>query len=1473
MQPTESEEHPRGAHRSARERQRKGPMWGCLKALFWIFTVSLLALIIIVGGGWWYVGTSSFAGLVQARIQSTLEAKLGRAVYIHDVVLVRSRPTRVIINDLRIANAPNGKAKYFATVRQVEITGGVESFWGRTIKVGRIDVRDPRLFFEVYPDGNHNFPHWESGKQGRFDIYHLELGQMLVTGGAFGFDDLKHNIGMVAENLASDIKITSAQGIYEGLATSPHVHVRIQDYEPFDLDMRGGFRYTPGVLQLNSVALKGNGIEAFLTGKLDPLTEGVYALKLNSRIELARIADIFRVQKTLQGAIALDGNLRGKQGNFVLSGGWVAPKISADVYDLTNLRGRMNVTGEKTQLEVDTARYGGGSLSAHYSLPGYSEPYPMSIDLRFNGVSLEKLFGDWGVKDTGLRGGATGTLAYKWNKDLVLAGSGNGTATLAKNATAFGNAKYPIPIGGSTDFALNNGVIRFNRGELVTDASAIGFTGTMRIEDLNSNLALKIHSSDFSELDRAAYNFAHSAGKTTYTLLGLGGAGDISGTVVGRLKTPAVVAHIASTGTKYNNILLGDADIDLRYDGAKSVLAFNKAVFHDGAARLAMTGTIAFPDRGPSPQFDLAVDAVGYPVDRALELVDLKTLKLKGLGTGRMVITGTPESGRVTFADMTVRQGSAYVKVNGTTNWAPGKGNIAFNLDVAANDFPVEDIAAFLDFANLPLKGKLTGTLHLEGTKSSLEGAGAVTVRNGSIMGEPVTEARADITFTKGTLKATHVAVTAPAGTLTGEAEVDLNTNRFSYNIASSSIDLSKIGLLSSLQSLFGGKLVFTSSGGGTLDQPELVIEAKLNEATLQGLNLPPNAAPPSIYLAIRNGQLIIRGSVADVVTIEGNGTVGGGNAVDGTVRLTIADIARALALSPATASLPASGNAIIDLKLSGKLSPFEALVVDGSVPTLNLRVSEHEFTAPRPLRFSLRNGRATFDDFTLARQDSSFTVSGYADLTGDKRLDVGLKGNIEAALLQLFVKDLRADGHINVIAGVSGTLANPRITGTAELQDAQFKFAGFPQLIDHVTGTLVFKGDRIEIDSLRATLGGGQVVAGGFITVNGLMPERVRLSLQGTDVALRYYEGLTVEGTFNILVNGDLERMTVTGDVDVTRALYFKDFDFQASLVNVLLSRRGVQPVVSASWQDRVDLRLHVVAPGTLAVRNNIADVTGSAELDVTGTLSNPVVLGLITLEEGGRVRIQNVDYHVVRGSINFQNPFRIDPYFDITIEGRVSSTGAGGLSAEVESGPVDVTINLTGTIDRFTPSITSDPPASDITLFSLLGFGGFTQGSERYGQASPNAALAGRSILYQSLFSALGSKILPFADSFTYDPGLLDTTGDQRPKVTFEKRLSTKLSLLVVYSISDGKTRQVLEWAINPEWTMQAMRDEIRTREFRLEARFRRRDPGQWKNPFAMFAGLRPTEAGPNVGPALQPAPGSGWGEREPKRPPGGA
>ena len=83
-----AEEH---QHRSARERQRRGPMWGCLKWMGCSTVAFFVLLALVIVGGWWYLGSSSFAGLVQLRIQKTLESRLGRHVDIASVQIEGGR--------------------------------------------------------------------------------------------------------------------------------------------------------------------------------------------------------------------------------------------------------------------------------------------------------------------------------------------------------------------------------------------------------------------------------------------------------------------------------------------------------------------------------------------------------------------------------------------------------------------------------------------------------------------------------------------------------------------------------------------------------------------------------------------------------------------------------------------------------------------------------------------------------------------------------------------------------------------------------------------------------------------------------------------------------------------------------------------------------------------------------------------------------------------------------------------------------------------------------------------------------------------------------------------------------------------------------------------------------------------------------------------------------------------------------------
>ena len=112
----------------------------------------------------------------------------------------------------------------------------------------------------------------------------------------------------------------------------------------------------------------------------------------------------------------------------------------------------------------------------------------------------------------------------------------------------------------------------------------------------------------------------------------------------------------------------------------------------------------------------------------------------------------------------------------------------------------------------MPVTGDVTGKLHISGPKDRLEGSGQVTIARGSIYGEPIDVASADILFTEGFLRARNLSVTSPAGQITGEAEMNLATDKFSYTIKSSSVDLSRLELLKSFRELLGGRITISST-------------------------------------------------------------------------------------------------------------------------------------------------------------------------------------------------------------------------------------------------------------------------------------------------------------------------------------------------------------------------------------------------------------------------------------------------------------------------------------------------------------------------------------------------------------------------------------------------------------------------------------------------------------------------------------
>lgn len=869
---------------------------------------------------------------------------------------------------------------------------------------------------------------------------------------------------------------------------------------------------------------------------------------------------------------------------------------------------------------------------------------------------------------------------------------------------------------------------------------------------------------------------------------------------------------------------LGTGTLQVTGTGDAGMVELSGLRIEEGDAVVVANGTVSWMP-GDVTGFDLTLDAENYDVARAVEVVGLE-LEVRGLGTGRLVVSGTSARGDVAFEDFVVRDGASRLALQGTAGWLEGSEDAELDLSLGAESVPLATVIDFLELGELPLEGDLSGSLTLEGSRSDLRGAGSIILRNGVVAGEPIELLTADLLFVDQRVDVKALHVEAPAGTLDGEASWHLENETFTYVIEPTVLDLSEIVSLGDLTTIIDGDLELTSSGAGTLEDPEFVFDAVLRNPVIQGVALREGTEPLDVYAAVRRGKIVVDASGFGVFSIEGEGAILENGELDGAFDLTVGDAGKLVELLSPGSQIPIEGSFAARLQLGG-LATTEGVEIDAGLTELSVLVSGEEVTTTRPVDLRLRNGALVFDAVEFRTAETNFLLDGSVPVFSEEPMSLQMRGTIEAAMAQLFVPGLRASGTLVVRAEARGSPASPRLSGTVEIRDASARFDTLPQTISEIVGTILFRGNRIEIDSLTARLGGGAIVVGGAVTHESFVPSRIQLSARGTDVTIRYFEGVTVAGDFDLTLSGNPERMVVRGSYNVDQAVYYKDLDLASTIVDRLVARQAVTPRVTAGWQDDVALAIDVTADETLRVENNVADLRGSAALEVVGTLANPVILGQVTLDEGGEVTFQDVEYEIVQGTISFQNPFRNDPYFDITAEGLMKARGQD--LGEVEE--YELTVSLTGTLDQITPNITSEPPLGDVTLLTLLAgeIGG--NGQPGFG-GTQTLTGAGTELLLSSVGEAIGSRILPFADAVRLES--VGSDGSFSPTVTLEKEISEDIFVIVIYDTASTQNIEIVQWQASRDWVVQFTRDSEKEDNGwvinAIDARFRRRYEGRW-------------------------------------------
>lgn len=766
------------------------------------------------------------------------------------------------------------------------------------------------------------------------------------------------------------------------------------------------------------------------------------------------------------------------------------------------------------------------------------------------------------------------------------------------------------------------------------------------------------------------------------------------------------------------------------------------------------------------------------------------------------------------FQPLRSYDGDASLSLSGYTRYAPKKGTPLLDLTVQASKFPVERIVKFLDL-DIPVTGRVTGTVPFSGDAAHLQGGGAVVLTEASFYGQPASRVGATIVLSPGRVAFQNVrgslagAVFGGNGSWTMSSEGSAGSAGYQFELAADAVPLAAISALSGISDTVSGEVSFRARGAGSFAHPQIEMTAETSDMAVNGRLV---AAPPRLSATLDDGVLHFSAGPERGWSVRADGPVSGGHP-----RLNFStsfpDLSVITALFPKLAPgfgglFEASGAVDLD---AGSLHPESV-----NARISRLRVAFPGVTQPvetaLPVDVRYASGQLSISGAQFSGPGTQFNASLAVDTRKENALSGTISGTVSPVFLDPFLPpgtDLV--GRIAAKLSLAGTLANPGLDGTVTVMGGRFKSPVSPYVVENIDAQLRFSGEQLVLDSFRGTLGGGEVDISGDARLSGYSISEYRFLVQAQNIAVRSLTDLQLRTNADLTILGNSSHGTVRGELTLLSGTYTRDF--APTLASLFAQSRSETYAAPHTWEDDVTLEVQIVSAADLEVRNSLAQLTASVDLLARGTLANPVLLGQISLDEGGRVTFQDVKYEIASGTITFGNPQKTEPVVD--------------LSATAEVKGYSISVQLVGTLSRLQPAFTSDPPLSNDQVVALLLTGsapGSTPGTVRDQNATASSVAGSIAGL---AFRPVTSRVQELfrLDKFEIDPILQGSPGSSGGAViTAGKNLSKNLSVTYSYSAeTNAQSILLVEYQLDPNRVIQLSKDENSV--YSLDIKFRKR------------------------------------------------
>ena len=695
---------------------------------------------------------------------------------------------------------------------------------------------------------------------------------------------------------------------------------------------------------------------------------------------------------------------------------------------------------------------------------------------------------------------------------------------------------------------------------------------------------------------------------------------------------------------------------------------------------------------------DLAVAPAGLDarVTLALEDVAAPGLAVDGVRGGFRF-----RPGAIDELDVTAERGAGTLAVRGRIPLPEDgrvRGGAPLALTADLRSWPAASLAALVPGAP-PLAGTVTAEANLGGTFDRLNGRALATVEDLAVQGNRVGRVRADVAFDGAIVRVESATVEMPAGTVLVQGRLDRAAERLSLVVDAPGLSLAEEPLATYMRGL-SGEATLAASFEGPLARPAATLRLAGSGLTLAGRPL--GEAGRAEVLATWDGSAVhASGSLLGLLAFEGGGPLDrqGANVAFDIGSDNLLGLAR-IGLQQAVPEFQGSFDGQLTARADFAAGTYGAEL---ALTELVARYEGREIRNLEPVVVGLGPERLQIQSIYLAEagapagQETELFLNGTIGLGGEQTpLDLRIQSTLAVQWAELFAPaGFDLSGNVDLLATVRGTLAEPVLNGQGELRGARVVVPQFPHSIEEVRGTLLFNRNLVEVENLRARVGGGRLLASGrFALPQEGQPLDYRLQVIAEDLSLRYPEGFLIRGDAEIALVANSAGRQVRGTVDLERAFYLEDVELGTfQLLQRVFQRERLQVEETDEALAATSLNVHVRGPGALRVRNNVADLRGDIDLTVRGTLARPVVFGQVEIARGGKLVYADNDYEIERGLITFSNPYRIDPVIDLT--------------AHTEVKNFDISLNISGTLEKLNVDFTTDSGLADLEVIALLATG----------------------------------------------------------------------------------------------------------------------------------------------------------------------